>query len=72
MKAGFLKRFLLGLYILIVFISFMDAAVYLSMRSIWFSIDKTLIDLSGAGLTWAVMFFILFIASFIYLLTFLQ
>lgn len=66
MKVNLFKKLSLVFYIFIVFLSFMDAAVYLSMRSIWFFINKTLSSISGANLPWAVLFFILFCASFIY------
>lgn len=66
MKTDLSKRLLLGFYIAAILLSFMDAAVYLSMRPIWFFVNKTLVGATSANLPWTYMFLILFSASFLY------
>jgi hypothetical protein len=64
MKAGLVKKPLFWLYIIILVLSFMNVCVYLSVRSIWSFINKTV----GGPIPWAILFFILFCLSFIYAL----
>lgn len=60
------KRFISVFYSITTLISFIDAAVYLSLRSIWFFINQALKGASGADLPWGSLFFLLFCASFLY------
>lgn len=60
------KRFISVFYSITTLISFIDAAVYLSLRSIWFFINQALKGASGADLPWGSLFFLLFCASLLY------
>lgn len=62
MKTYRAKKALFWLYIVTVVLSFMEAVVYLTMRPIWYFIDKTL----GGSFPWALIVFILICASFIF------
>lgn len=62
MRTNSTKGYRLIFYALMVLISFFDAAIFLSMRSIWFYIGKTI----GTGLPGAFSVFIFSVVSFLY------
>lgn len=68
MKTLFSKRIRLVFYYLFMLVAFANTAIYLSMRSIWFFIDKTVVGGLGVNLPVALIFSGLFIAVLVYAL----
>lgn len=66
MKTHLLKRPGFWFYIFILVLAFLEGAVFLSMKSVWYFVNKTIGSPLGLNLPWAVLLFLLYCTFFIY------